>query len=101
MDARPALERVAPRPVLLIHGDADRMIPPANLSILYEAAGTPKMKWLGPGPHSNVLTEDFHAYQQRVLAFLKAVRARPENGAIPPARPGDSRGEPYGRGAGP
>ena len=101
LDARPALERVAPRPVLLIHGDADRMIPPANLSILYEAAGTPKMKWLGPGPHSNVLTEDFHAYQQRVLAFLKAVRARPENGAIPPARPGDSRDEPYGRGAGP
>lgn len=75
LDARPALARLAPRPVLLIHGDADRLIPPVNLDILHDAAAAPREKWLGPGPHSNVLTEDFYGYQQRVLAFLNAARA--------------------------
>ncbi len=79
LDARPALARLAGRPVLLIHGDADRIIPPVNLDILYDAAESPKERWLGPGPHSNVLTEDFYGYQRRVLAFLSAAKARGED----------------------
>ena len=70
LDATDALAAIAPRPVLLIHGLDDRVIPPINLDLLYDLAGDPKTKWLGPGAHSNVMTEDFFEYRSRVLEFL-------------------------------
>lgn len=73
LDARPALAKLAPRPVLFIHGDADTLIPPWHMQALYDATSGPKEKWLGPGPHSNVLSTDFDAYERRVLGFLSRV----------------------------
>ena len=70
LDATDALAAIAPRPVLLIHGLDDRVIPPINLDLLYDLAGDPKTKWLGPGAHSNVMTEDFFEYRSRVFEFL-------------------------------
>jgi alpha-beta hydrolase superfamily lysophospholipase len=74
LDATPALARLAPRPVLLIHGTDDVLIPPVNLDLMYERAGEPKVRWLGPGPHSNVMSTDFDTYQTRVIEFLDRAR---------------------------
>jgi len=71
LDATDAIGRLSPRPVLLVHGKGDFVMPPQNLDVLYRAAGEPKEKWLGPGPHSNIMTTDFDAYQARVLSFLE------------------------------
>ncbi len=70
IDGLSAIAAVAPRPILLIHGEDDFVIPPDNMDMLYEAAREPKYKWLGPGLHSNILTADFGGYQQRVLEFF-------------------------------
>jgi fermentation-respiration switch protein FrsA (DUF1100 family) len=70
VDARPAVAAIAPRPILFIHGTDDMMIPPVNMEILFACAKGPKDKWLGPGPHSNIMTTDFAAYQDRVIRFL-------------------------------
>lgn len=75
IDGCEAIARIAPRPVLLIHGEDDIVIPPDNMDVLYHAAGEPKNKWLGPGLHSNILVADFDAYQQRVLDFLNGVKS--------------------------
>lgn len=75
LDGRNAIARLAPRPVLLIHGEDDFVIPPVNLDIMYAAAREPKQRWLGPGLHSNILTTDFEQYQRRVLEFLQAARS--------------------------
>ena len=70
LDASDAIARLSPRPVLLVHGKDDFVMPPQNLDVLYRVAGEPKEKWLGPGPHSNIMTTDFDGYQSRVLGFF-------------------------------
>jgi fermentation-respiration switch protein FrsA (DUF1100 family) len=72
LDAGAAIARISPRPVFLIHGEEDVIIPPVNMELLYNMAGEPKQKWLGPGPHSNVLTTEYVEYRQRVVDFLNA-----------------------------
>jgi len=75
LDASEAIGRLSGRPVLLIHGLDDMMIPPANTEALYALAAEPKDKWLAPGAHSNVLTDDFDEYQERVLALFDGATA--------------------------
>lgn len=75
LDATEAVRRISPRPILLIHGADDQMIAPAQMDDLFAIAGQPKSKWLGPGPHSNVLAVDFENYQKRVVEFFNAARA--------------------------
>lgn len=41
--------RVAPIPVLIIHGDADPVVPSAHGERLYALAGEPKALWIVPG----------------------------------------------------
>ncbi|RAQ95842.1 MMPL family transporter [Thermogemmatispora tikiterensis] len=43
------IAQIAPRPVLLIHGQQDRLIPPVAAQQLYAAARRPKALWLVPG----------------------------------------------------
>jgi len=74
-DAGAAIGRISPRPVLLIHGNEDFFIPAENMELLYEKAGEPKSKWLGPGPHSNIMSTDFEAYQRRVIEFFNTARS--------------------------
>ncbi len=70
VDARPAVAAIAPRPILLIHGTEDIFIPRVNMEILFAAAKPPRQRWLGPGPHSNIMSTDFAAYQTKVIRFL-------------------------------
>lgn len=74
--AERAIGRLAPRPVLLIHGDADHVIPPDNARRLYAAAKEPKALWVVP--RADHMSEDAtspHAlapaeYERRVSAFF-------------------------------
>lgn len=75
VDAREAVAKLSPRPVLFIHGTKDVLIPPVNMEILFDCAGEPKDMWLGPGPHSNIMTTDFAEYQRRVIEFLNGALA--------------------------
>lgn len=68
--------RIAPRPLLLIHGTADTLIPPSDalaLARAARAAGSPVQLWLVPGATHG---QSFHvagdAYVRRVTAFFSA-----------------------------
>ena len=52
-----AIAELAPMPVLIIHGGADRIVPPDHALALYEAAREPKQLWLVPDAgHIQALT---------------------------------------------
>jgi uncharacterized protein len=40
---------LAPLQLLIVHGEADRVVPPDHATALYEAARPPKTLWLVPG----------------------------------------------------
>lgn len=44
-----SVARLAPIPVLFIHGERDRIIPPHHSRRLYQAAAEPKALWIVPG----------------------------------------------------
>lgn len=68
---------LAPRPLLFIHGAADHLVPPANLTALVSAArsapGAHVESWLVPGADH---CQGFHvagmAYVNRLVAFFRA-----------------------------
>lgn len=76
--AEGAIARLAPRPVFLIHGDADHVIAPDNAQRLFAAASEPKSLWIVP--HADHMSEDAkspHAlapaeYERRVTRFFDA-----------------------------
>jgi pimeloyl-ACP methyl ester carboxylesterase len=72
------IERLAPRPLLMIHGGGDTYIKPDMAQALFDRAGRPKQFWLVPGAKHN---QAFHVangdYQSRVLAFFDEHLAAP------------------------
>ena len=65
--------QLAPRPLLLIHGTDDEMIPVSHAYRLYAAAGEPKQLWIAEGAnHCGAYFQDRAAYCQRVIAFFNA-----------------------------
>lgn len=77
MDLTEDIARIAPRPILFIHGDEDFLIQPSTMNALFDLAGSPKEKWLGRGPHSNVLAVEYDEYQRRVIDFFNRSLNRP------------------------
>jgi pimeloyl-ACP methyl ester carboxylesterase len=69
--------RVAPRPLLLIHGTADRLVPPDESRHLFEQAGSPRRLELLPGVgHFDWVmagSNGFRQVTQRVIDFLVEV----------------------------
>ncbi len=61
--------RVVPVPLLIIHGDADRVVPPAHGERLYELAGEPKAVCIVPGA-GHIQAFASPAVRARVLRFL-------------------------------
>lgn len=49
-----AVSRISPRPLLLIHGVADTLIPPRASEELFARAGEPKALWLAPNAGHDV-----------------------------------------------
>ena len=72
-DFRPVLAvgRIAPRPLLVIHGDADTTVPVHHAEQLYAAAGEPKQLWRLPGVgHVGAYFADRAAYVARIIRFF-------------------------------
>lgn len=81
--------RIAPRPLLLIHGLGDTIISPQDSERLFEAAGEPKELWLVEGmEHCCAYFKDREAYCQRIAAFfashLEQVEVAESMAGIPP-----------------
>lgn len=71
--ARPidAVGRIAPRPLLIIHGAGDTLVPVEHAHQLYQAAGEPRELWVVPEiEHCGAYFLDRPAYCRRVIAFF-------------------------------
>jgi pimeloyl-ACP methyl ester carboxylesterase len=67
-----ALRRLAPRPLLMIHGKGDTYIKPQMARGLFAMAKSPKEMWIVPGAkHNQALHVAGEEYRQRVLAFFQ------------------------------
>lgn len=63
--------QISPRPVLLMAGEQDRIVPVESAERLYDAAGEPKTLWLEPSlGHIEFATEQSDAYSERIIAFF-------------------------------
>ena len=79
IDAAP---KVAPIPLLFIHGDRDIVVPPHHSEALFEAARQPKEMWIVPNAgHIQSLSRP--EVRERFVAWL---RARMEESKAPPGR---------------
>jgi pimeloyl-ACP methyl ester carboxylesterase len=65
-----AVAAIAPRPVMIIHGADDVLMPRSHAERLAAAARGPCELWFGPGPHSNIVTTEPEEYAERVFRFL-------------------------------
>ncbi len=80
-DFRPAeaIGELSPTPVLVIHGQADRIVPPHHGEALFEAAGQPKTLWrLEDGRHIAALNE--YGNRRALVRFLGRCDAQPTAG---------------------
>jgi fermentation-respiration switch protein FrsA (DUF1100 family) len=71
--ARPidAVGRIAPRPVLIIHGEGDTTVPVEHAHRLYAAAGEPCEVWVVPGvEHCGAYFLNRPEYCRRVIDFF-------------------------------
>ncbi len=72
-DVRPedVIGHVSPRPVFIIQGLADEMVPPESGRRLYSAAGEPRSLWSEPGVrHMETMYMFPTEYEQRVISFF-------------------------------
>jgi uncharacterized protein len=59
------------RPLFIIHGDQDELVPSEMADVLYEAASSEKEIWIVPGAgHTDAYTVAEEEYQTRLKAFL-------------------------------
>ncbi len=66
------ISKLAPRPILLIHGGRDTMVDPHDAALLYRAAQDPKALWIVPqADHCGAYFEDREGYIHRVVAFFE------------------------------
>jgi fermentation-respiration switch protein FrsA (DUF1100 family) len=66
-----AMPKLAPRPLLMIHGSADNYIKPAMARSLFERAREPKELWLvDKAKHNQSFALAADEYKRRVLAFF-------------------------------
>jgi uncharacterized protein len=84
---------IAPRPLLIIHGQEDRLILVSNAELLYAAAQEPKELWTLPEVgHARALETVPEVYQQRVAGFFRRwlLREPASGGAGSDSRPLDA-----------
>jgi uncharacterized protein len=63
--------RIAPRPILLMHGTLDEIVPLHHAYSLFQAAEEPKELWIIPGAHHvEARDQDPDGYFERVERFL-------------------------------
>jgi len=65
------IEQISPRPVFIIQGMADKMVPLDSAQRLYDAAGEPRQLWTEPdAPHLNMYPYYRTRYTKRVIKFF-------------------------------
>lgn len=74
------IREISPRPVLIMHGGRDELVPPDTGERLYAAAAEPKFLWYAPdAAHVKLSTQYPAEYEARVVTFfdsaLKDVQA--------------------------
>ncbi|HLJ36240.1 MAG TPA: alpha/beta hydrolase [Ktedonobacteraceae bacterium] len=70
--------RIAPRPILLIHGGKDSMVDPHDATLLYRAANEPKELWLLPeADHCGAYFVDRKAYTAKMINFFDLYLKKP------------------------
>jgi uncharacterized protein len=66
-----AIRRIAPRPILLIHGGADQLVPVRHARMLHDAAGERVQYWELPGVgHVQCYAAGREEYERRVVRFF-------------------------------
>ena len=66
------IPRISPRPVFIIHGRYDNLVPAAQAKLLFKKAGEPKEIWLVPGAKHNKCAEvGGFEYKQRLADFFR------------------------------
>lgn len=66
------IPKISPRPVFIIHGRYDNLVPAAQAKLLFKCAGEPKEIWLVPGAKHNKCAEvGGYEYKQRLADFYK------------------------------
>jgi len=71
----PAVSKVSPIPLLIIHGEKDQIVPLSHGEALFAAAAQPKEMWIVPaGRHIDALRRK--EYQTRLLEYLEQILAR-------------------------
>ena len=66
------VSRIAPRPIFIIHGRYDNLVPAAQAKMLYKQAGQPKQLWLVSGAKHNKCAEvGGFEYKQKLADFFK------------------------------
>eukprot|EP00049_Salpingoeca_infusionum_P011120 m.191574 g.191574 ORF g.191574 m.191574 type:complete len:375 (-) comp14845_c0_seq2:2066-3190(-) len=72
---RESVGRVAPRPVLLMHGTSDLVVPVEHSLQLYDAASEPKQLWVVEGAeHTALYDVDAREWEARVQHILHATQ---------------------------
>jgi fermentation-respiration switch protein FrsA (DUF1100 family) len=66
------IHRVAPRPLLLIFGARDVIVPKTEVDLIFARAGDPKEVWRVPeAAHRNIHTLQPEEYRRRILEFFE------------------------------
>lgn len=66
------IHRLAPRPLMMIHGECDNYIRPEMAQALFDRARSPREFWLVPNAkHNHALHLAGEEYRSRVLAFFE------------------------------
>jgi dipeptidyl aminopeptidase/acylaminoacyl peptidase len=80
------VHEIAPRPLLVIGGDADGIVPPFMTRALYAAAREPKSLWIVPGAHHGDYDQVAGpAFRSRLVQFFSAnLLSDSALGAAPP-----------------
>lgn len=70
--------RIAPRPVLILHGSNDPLVCPEDARILYESAGEPRaLHWLRHSYHLSVDQRDLSDFHQTLRSFFSRTLCHP------------------------
>ncbi|HVB75141.1 MAG TPA: alpha/beta hydrolase [Ktedonobacteraceae bacterium] len=65
------IAKIAPRPILIIHGGKDTLVDPRDGPLLYDAAQEPKEIWMLPdADHCGVYFQDRAAYVNKIIEFF-------------------------------
>jgi len=68
-----AIGNIEDTPKLIMHGDADEVVPVGMAHELFAAAQEPKVLWIIPGEsHCSIWNEDGATARERVLAFVES-----------------------------